>query len=108
MLRVNLTAFARAVLGTNDRRGLCFVPCRCAFDLRGEVLIPRLQQLILMILNEPTCLIQFANIETKIGGQVYGKQPEFGLVLTGFHMNVGWFFTFVAKEEKAVSTNAQH
>jgi hypothetical protein len=108
MSRVNFTAFASAVVGTYDRRGVGLVAPDCTFDLPGEVLIPRLHEFVLVLLDEPTGVIQLASIEPIIGRQVYGKQPELGFMFTGLDMNVRGLFAFVAEEKEAKATNPQH
>jgi len=54
MVLVNLIDFASAVAGTNDR--VDFDPVR----RRAEVLMPRLQELVSMLVDEVFDLVQFA------------------------------------------------
>jgi hypothetical protein len=70
------------------------------------MLIPHLQELNLVFPNNLFNLTQLVGSEAIVGRQSNRVKPEFGLVFSGFDMNVGRFFAFIAEEVKAVSPNA--
>jgi hypothetical protein len=96
-----LTDFASAVEGTYARIGL---------DLGrrlAEMLIPCLQELVSVLLDQIQKNVQFASIKPVVRPEGYGIQPEFRLFVTGFDVDVWRFSPFVAEEKKAIGSDSQ-
>lgn len=93
------TDFANADVGTKARRGLGF--------LLAEMLMPGLQQFLLMVLNQSLNLIQITSVKSIVYHKVDRVKPELAFIARGLDVNVRWFSPLVTEKEKAEATDPQ-
>jgi hypothetical protein len=53
-------------------------------------------------------LVKFAPVKAIIDRKLYRVEPEFGFIVTGFDMDVGWLLHLITEKEKAETPYAEN
>src|SRR5262249_46864637 len=69
--------------------------------------MPRLQELVHVLLDEIIDLVQLARIEPIIGRQSHGLQPELGFITARFDVDVRRLAPLVTEKEESIRPHTQ-
>lgn len=73
-----------------------------------EILIPSLQQRLLIFHDNLLNLANFRSRKSAATLQADGIQPELSDIIVAFNVNVGWFVPIACVEEEAVRAVAEN